>query len=160
MATQGDRMNAFCRSFPASCYSEIVSHLSISSGYCDAFWAESSLEVRTTPKAQKAAFPRFFCSVLRTFWPLFHRFQRLFMTASKTHPTHNKWLRYVSLLENTYPPTPPSTVKLWNCDGIDLHSCDCPGWRPNTRQHIQRSMNIQKWITSCRTCQCGRESCR
>jgi hypothetical protein len=58
------------------------------------------------------------------------------MTASKTHPTHNKWLRYVSLLENTYPPTPLSTVKLWNCDGIAVHSCDCPGSVVRRRQTI------------------------
>jgi hypothetical protein len=90
---QGNLMNAFCRSFPASCYSEIVSHLSNSSDYRDAFWVESALEASTTPKALKGGIFTVFCSVLRTFWRLFYRFQRLFVMPSKTHPTHNKWIR-------------------------------------------------------------------
>ena len=77
-----------CRSFPASCYSEIVSHLSNSSDYCDAFWAESALELRTTPKALKSdilhGFLLCFEHFLATFPSISEAFYGAFKNTSNT----------------------------------------------------------------------------
>jgi hypothetical protein len=81
-------MNAFCRSFPASCYSEIVSHLSNSSDYRNAFWTESALEVRTTPKAPKSGiftvFLLSFEDFLATFLSISEAFYDAIENASST----------------------------------------------------------------------------
>jgi hypothetical protein len=80
-------MNAFCRSFPASCYSEIVSHLSDSSNCYDVFWVESALELRITPEALEAAFTRFLVSFedfLATFLSISEAFYDGFKNTSDT----------------------------------------------------------------------------
>jgi hypothetical protein len=81
-------MNAICRSFPASCYSEIVSHLSNSSDYCDAFWVESALEAGTTLKALKSGiftvFLLSFEDFLATFLSISEAFYDAFENASNT----------------------------------------------------------------------------
>jgi len=61
---QGNRMNAFCRLFPASCYSELVSHFSSLPACSESSWAESGLETRATPQALQGAIFAVFCSNL------------------------------------------------------------------------------------------------
>jgi hypothetical protein len=74
-------MNAFCRSFPESCYSEIVSHLSNSPAYCDAFRAESALEVRSTPMAPKSGIFKVFLLSLEDFLATFLSISKAFYDA-------------------------------------------------------------------------------